>query len=87
MASPRSKRPREVTKLETVCEEIASATVRGVLVPSLSPIKKARTCKYFEGTMEKLAGALCFSESFHAKFAKVKEERSTIDLEDVKERR
>ncbi|XP_064399534.1 uncharacterized protein LOC135345996 [Halichondria panicea] len=84
------KRPREVTDFDAIGDElIPSATVRCVLT-SLSPIKKGRKCKYFDGSAtdgKTRRRLLSFSESQLELLQKFKRAKETVELRDCQVKR
>ncbi len=80
------KRPREITDFDAIGDElIPSATVRCILT-SLSPIKKGRKCRYFDGsaTDGKTARRLwSFSERQLESLQKFKSAKETVELRKI----
>ena len=85
MADAKRKRPREVSDFSKIGEEaVSSATVHGVIT-SLSPIKKGRSSKFFDGKVsdgKKSLRLVAFSERQLESMQEFKSSRRTVELKD-----
>ena len=80
----RKRTIEEVEKLQDLDKPLKNASVHG-LVTSLSPIKKGRTCSYFDGTLTDGSDKIRFvgfGGSQQRKMSDYKERSLTINLDD-----